>query len=148
VTVPPKILPPSRATVKRGGRPKIEISLKLVQDCLEAGFTEREIAAHCGIKVETLRKRAGKIAEMRELIEDGPHLRRRALKLLQWAKARQGNVPMLIHLGKAELGQADGAPPAAGASWLVEVPATLTPEQWAEQYGPMRGIPKGDDDAA
>jgi hypothetical protein len=43
--------------------------------------------------------------QLREVLEMGRHGRRMSLKRAQWKVAMEGNVAMLIWLGKNELGQ-------------------------------------------
>jgi hypothetical protein len=141
MTEPQRTIPTSKR-VRKTVVHRALITPKAIQDCLEAGFSQAEIAAHLGVDRKTLERRIKREPELRLLVDNGPHLRKRALKLLQWAKARQGNVAMLIHLGKAELGQNGDAPqPGGGGVRLVVTRPVLTPQQWDEQYGPMRGTP-------
>ena len=82
-------------------RPKKEIDGDLVQKLAEIQCTGREMAAICECDEKTLRNRfSAEIAKGREV-------GKMALRRKQWATAQQGNVAMLIWLGKQWLGQSD-----------------------------------------
>lgn len=85
------------------GRPKAKIDLKMVRTLAGYGCTQEEIAHACGIAESTLRSRA------KAQLDEGYADIRCSLRRWQYAKAREGSVPMLIWLGKQFLGQKDKA---------------------------------------
>ena len=83
------------------GRPPVEIDERLVVSLARIGCTWDEIAAVTGISRATLARRCKKI------IQDGHEEMRTSLRRWQYLKAKDGNVAMLIWLGKQYLGQKD-----------------------------------------
>ena len=84
-------------------RPKIEIDPQQVEGFTRNGSPASEIADYLGVSESTLRRRFPK------LIAKSRAIRRMKLRELQWNQARDGNVSMLIFLGKEELGQGQDA---------------------------------------
>ena len=86
------------------GRPKgteKKHDLKQVRVLAELGCTHDEIARLLGICRKTVERRA----DIKEAIEDGQAEMKKSLRRMQFQKAREGNVAMLIWLGKQLLGQ-------------------------------------------
>jgi len=81
------------------GRPRAEIDLRLVQSLARIGCTHAEIATICGVAEPTIRRRC------RTEINKGYDEMRMSLRRWQYEKAKEGNVAMLIWLGKQHLGQ-------------------------------------------
>lgn len=86
------------------GRPKgsvKQIDLKQVEHLASIGCTQDEIAVVMEVSSRTLSRRS----DIREAIERGQHRLRASVRRWQYEKARDGNVAMLIWLGKQLLGQ-------------------------------------------
>lgn len=83
------------------GRPRAEINLALVESLAQIGCTQEEICAVVGCSVKTLRKHA------KQEIAEGGEKMKVSLRRWQYAKAKEGNVAMLIWMGKQYLGQRD-----------------------------------------
>ena len=83
------------------GRPKLEIDLRAVEKAAAIGCTQEEIGFLVGCSDRTLQKRD----DCREAIARGSASMKTSLRRLQWKKASEGNVAMLIWLGKQILGQ-------------------------------------------
>jgi predicted transcriptional regulator len=80
-------------------RPRIPIDPRQVEAYTRLGSPVREIADALGVSESTIRNR------FKKLLAKSRALRRMKLREFQWIQARKGNVPMLIFLGKEELGQ-------------------------------------------
>lgn len=83
------------------GRPLSNIDPATVSALARIGCTQEEIAAVLGCTPRTLRNRFKQ--EMRTGLD---HMRS-SIRRWQYAKAKEGNVAMLIWLGKQYLGQSD-----------------------------------------
>ncbi len=81
------------------GRPPVEIDERLVVSLARIGCTLEEIASITGVSESTLKRRAG------NEIAKGQDEMRTSLRRWQYLKAKDGNVAMLIWLGKQYLGQ-------------------------------------------
>jgi len=90
-----------------GGRPRIELDLRQVEELARIGCTEADMAAVLGVSVDTIQRRKRDCEEFRGVIEKGRAALRNSLRRLQVKKALEGNVTMLIWLGKQLLGQSD-----------------------------------------
>jgi predicted transcriptional regulator len=77
------------------------IDLKQVEALASMGLTQDEIAAVVGCTSRTLRARA----DTRAALTIGGHKIRASIRRWQYEKAKEGNVAMLIWLGKQILGQ-------------------------------------------
>jgi len=88
-------------------RPQKLIDQKQVEELARIGCTEEDMAAVLGVSVDTLQRRKRACAEFRGAIEKGRASLRNSLRRLQVKKALEGNVTMLIWLGKQLLGQSD-----------------------------------------
>ena len=80
-------------------RPRIQIDLHQLEGLIRLGSPVSEIADFLGVSESTLRRHG------RAVLAKARAMRRMSLRQLQWAQAKDGNVPMLIFLGKEELGQ-------------------------------------------
>jgi len=83
------------------------IDAKQVEELARIGCTEEDMATVLGVSVDTLQRRKRTCAEFRGAIEKGRASLRNSLRRLQVKKALEGNVTMLIWLGKQLLGQSD-----------------------------------------
>ena len=88
-------------------RPQKQIDPKQVEELARIGCAEEDMAAVLGVSVDTLQRRKRACAEFRGAIEKGRASLRNSLRRLQVKKALEGNVTMLIWLGKQLLGQSD-----------------------------------------
>jgi hypothetical protein len=91
-------------TKNKGGRPKLELDVKLIENLAAIQCTYKEIAAVVGCSIDTLRDRFS------THIEKGQENGKQSLKRLQWKSAENGNVVMQVWLGKQWLGQRDKPP--------------------------------------
>lgn len=83
------------------GRPKADIKPEQVAALARIGCTQEEIAAVLKCTPRTLRNR------FKEEIRSGMDEMRASIRRWQYMKAKDGNVAMLIWLGKQYLGQKD-----------------------------------------
>jgi hypothetical protein len=83
--------------------PKAHLDLKQVEAAASIGCTREEIAVLLGVSSKTIQRRAEAVAA----IAIGQARMRSSLRRMQWAKAKEGNVTMMIWLGKQLLGQKD-----------------------------------------
>jgi hypothetical protein len=90
-----------------GGRPRVELDPRQVEELARIGCTEADMAAVLGVSVNTIERRKRSSPEFRGVIEKGQASLRNSLRRLQVKKALDGNVTMLIWLGKQLLGQSD-----------------------------------------
>jgi len=97
---------PPRAE-SRGGRPRLQLDLRQVEELARIACTEEDMAAVLGVSVDTIQRRKRTSAEFRGVIEKGRASLRNSLRRLQVKKALEGNTTMLIWLGKQLLGQSD-----------------------------------------
>ena len=88
-------------------RPLKSIDIRQVEELARIGCTEADMAAVLGVSVDTIQRRKRSSAEFRGVIEKGHASLRNSLRRLQVKKALEGNVTMLIWLGKQLLGQSD-----------------------------------------
>jgi hypothetical protein len=86
------------------GRPLKKINEDLVFELAKIHCTVKEIAAVCKCHEDTLHLRC------RDLIDKGKEEGRCSLRRLQWKAANEGNVNMLIWLGKQLLNQREKHP--------------------------------------
>jgi hypothetical protein len=85
------------------GRIKKVYDLKQVEAAAAIGCTQDEIGVLVGCSARQFQQRA----DMREAFRSGAARMRVSLRRLQWTKAKEGNVTMMIWLGKQILGQKD-----------------------------------------
>ena len=86
---------------RRPGRPPVRVDKDLVFRCAKVGCTYQEIATIVGCSESVLLER------YRDVVHEGWSQMRRSLRRKQLEVAMQGNVGMLIWLGKQYLGQKD-----------------------------------------
>ena len=89
------------------GRPKGSIKtldLKQIEGMAAIGCTQDEIGIILGFNARMFH---GKRADVRAAYQAGAAKMRASLRRLQWGKAKEGNVTMMIWLGKQILGQKD-----------------------------------------
>lgn len=84
-------------------RPRKQIDYELVEKLGKIHCTQEEIAQVLGMSVDTLQRNK----RFNELYHAALAEGRMCLRRLQYQKAKQGNVTMLIWLGKQLLGQRD-----------------------------------------
>lgn len=90
-----------------GGRPRLHFDLRQVEELARIGCIEEDMAAVLGVSVDTLQRRKRDSEEFCGAIKRGQAATRNSLRRLQLKKALEGNVTMLIWLGKQLLGQSD-----------------------------------------
>jgi len=86
---------------KKTGRPLLEIDARQVEKLAALRCSNIEIAAFVGCDRKTLYNRFS------PEIDKGHQSGKERLRTLQWKSAENGNVAMLIFLGKNLLGQSD-----------------------------------------
>lgn len=93
---------------KRGAKRK-SVDWDIVNEYLQNGCSGKEVAATLGISDETLFKRCSEDLGMpfSALKQQKQAKGNSLLKNVQMKKALEGNIPMLIWLGKQRLGQRD-----------------------------------------
>src|SRR3954469_5343489 len=89
------------------GRPAKVIDYAVIERAAGIGCSKEEIAAILGIARSTLYAHMDHDPEIQAAIERGADKGRATLRRLQWKGANDGNVAMLIWLGKQMLGQRD-----------------------------------------
>jgi len=91
------------------GRPKIEVDFAEVDKLCQIQCTGEEIASFFEISYDTLERRCKEQfkVSLAEYIKEKSAKGKSSLRRLQWKAAMNGNVTMLIWLGKQYLGQAD-----------------------------------------
>lgn len=80
-------------------RPRKQIDIKLLEGLANIGCADTEIATLVGVSVDTLNRRFA------EILCKGRETLKTRLRKLQLRAAEDGNVTMLIWLGKQYLGQ-------------------------------------------
>jgi hypothetical protein len=88
-------------------RPQKLIDIRLVEELARIGCTEEDMAAVLDVSVDTIQRRKRSSAEFCGAIKRGQAATRNSLRRLQLKKALEGNITMLIWLGKQLLGQQD-----------------------------------------
>jgi hypothetical protein len=88
-------------------RPAKPIDIRQVEELARIGATEEDMAAVLGVSVDTIQRRKRASEEFCGAIKRGQAATRNSLRRLQLKKALEGNVTMLIWLGKQLLGQSD-----------------------------------------
>jgi len=91
------------------GRPKIEVDFAEVDKLCQIQCTGEEIASFFEISYDTLERRCKEQFKVSfaEYIKEKSAKGKSSLRRLQWKAAMNGNVTMLIWLGKQYLGQSD-----------------------------------------
>jgi len=103
---------------KRRGRPRKQVDEKTLRALAKINCTREEMAAVLGVSTDTLARNYA------ELIKEESANGKMSLRRMQWKKALEGNITMLIWLGKNELGQRD-QPEAGGEQNTDEIAALL-----------------------
>lgn len=85
------------------GRPKKKIDYQTVEKLANIQCTQEEISNFLGISTRTLQKDKEFLRIYKKGLENG----KMSLRRMQFKKANDGNVSMLIWLGKQYLGQTD-----------------------------------------
>jgi hypothetical protein len=80
-------------------RPRKKVNATIVERLAGIGCTMIEIGAVCGCSVDVLERR------FKAVIEKGRDTAKASLRRMQWEKANEGHIAMLIWLGKQLLGQ-------------------------------------------
>src|SRR4051794_30851582 len=91
-TAPPK---------NKGGRPRKDVDLNMVQKLAEIGCTHEEIAYALSVSVDTLTRRDG----FAEAYKKGDLAGKQSIRHGQHQAMKRGNTVMLVWLGKIRLGQ-------------------------------------------
>ena len=126
-------------TPKRGrGRPPKELDIDLVKKLAEIQCTDQEIAAVCGVSIDTIARRKAN-PEFAQALEDGKLIGKQSLRRIQWNLA-QTNASMAIFMGKNYLGQTDKTEQVIEqtARYVVEIPSETTPQDWQSTFRPNR----------
>ena len=84
-----------------GGRPKFQIDYEQVEKLAGLQCTQEEIASFLGCSVDTLQRDE----EFCGIYKKGMDKGRMSLRRKQWKAVEDGNITMLIWLGKQYLGQ-------------------------------------------
>ena len=98
---------PTRDGKRRAGRPPIEVDLKQLEALGAIQCTDDEIAAVLGCSTDTIGRRKKEDPDFAETLKRGKEQGKVSLWRLQWKAAQNGNIAMLIWLGKQILGQRD-----------------------------------------
>ncbi len=83
----------------KGGRPKVKVDTKIIENMAAIHCTNKEIAEVLNISIDTLQR------NFPDLLQKGRAGGKAKLRRLQWQKAEEGNPTMLIWLGKQLLEQ-------------------------------------------
>jgi len=86
---------------RKAGRPRIDINAEEVGKLARLGATNIEIAGFFGCSDDTITR------NFAENLVKGRSSRKIRLRQIQWTAAENGNVTMMIFLGKSELHQTD-----------------------------------------
>ena len=123
---------------KAGGPPK-EIDMALLKQLALMQCTDIEIAATLGVSHDTLNRRKQSDPAFLEILEYGKAHGRASLRRKQYAVALNGNVPMMIWLGKQYLGQRDKFEDERSNETDIKFVAEIPPEEplgdWLKNYG-------------
>jgi cytidylate kinase len=93
---------------KHKGRPiTTEYDPELIRALAAVGCTVYEIANQCGFSEQNFHDLKKKYPEIQEAIDQGKSELHKSLRKKQIDIAMEGNVAMLIHLGKTQLGQSE-----------------------------------------
>ena len=92
---------------EKGGRPAIVFDYQQLEKLCHINATQREIAAFFGCSVETVMRRAKDDLRFADAMERGYAGGWMSLRRKQMEMALEGNITMLIWLGKNILGQRD-----------------------------------------
>ena len=95
------------APKRKVGRPQKELDLGQIKQLAAIQCTEEEIAAVMEVGLNTIRRRKASDPAFAEAMEAGKAHGRVSIRRQQYKVAMNGNVAMLIWLGKQVLGQRD-----------------------------------------
>lgn len=88
--------------------PKMTSEEKLkLRNMIAVGATKEGLRMHYQLSNDDFFEKFMKLPEVQEMFEKGKELRNTMIRLKQMEVAMEGSVPMLIHLGKTELGQTE-----------------------------------------
>ncbi len=122
---------------RKAGRPKAFINWEEVSRHMEAGSTGVDIAAIYGITPKNLYERSLKEhnVNFQELSRQKRAKGNERLRAKQYYEAMQGNVPLLIWLGKQRLGQRDKHEMEHSVEVRQEIIfyGDCTPKTWAQE---------------
>jgi hypothetical protein len=129
------------------GRPiTTQYDPELIRALAAVGCTVYEIANQCGFSEQNFHDLKKKYPEIQEAIDQGKSELHKSLRKKQVDIAMEGNVPMLIHLGKTQLGQSEKLTLAGDK----ENPLTMIRLRWgdeveaAEEDGDRSNTPRSD----
>lgn len=111
------------------GRNKVPVCPDEVETLASVGCTDRDIARHFGIKEDTLRR------SFADYLAKGRHQLQLRLRQKQLQVALEGNVVMLIFLGKVYLQQNEnglGTDEVRALPWTDDIADTVMPEDEEE----------------
>jgi hypothetical protein len=93
----------------KGGRPRIEIDIALVEELCQIQCTGEEIASALKVSYDTLNRRVKEETgeSFADFFKKHSESGKSSLRRMQWKAAQKGNTTMLIWLGKQYLGQRD-----------------------------------------
>lgn len=95
-------------SVRKPGRPiSVEYDEEKIEALASVGCPIYEIAALCGFSESYFHELKKRYPDIQEAINRGKANMHKSLRKKQVDLALEGSVPMLIHLGKTELGQND-----------------------------------------
>jgi hypothetical protein len=115
---------------KRIGHPiTTEYDPELIRALAAVGCTVYEIANQCGFSEQNFHDLKKKYPEIQEAIDQGKSELHKSLRKKQIDIAMEGNVPMLIHLGKTQLGQSEKLTLAGDK----ENPLTMIRLRWGDE---------------
>lgn len=84
-----------------------EKELAKLRNIIASGATKEGVRMFFELSNDSFYERFLALPEVQEMFEKGKDLRNTMLRMRQMSIAMEGNVPMLIHLGKTELGQTE-----------------------------------------
>src|SRR6185437_3724969 len=112
-----------------GGRPPTPIDIDLLRRCAGIGCTMQELSTVLGVPRRTLYDRMEQDPNIKVALDEGRAQGRVTVRRWQWKAAEEGNVTMLIWLGKQLLGQRDrpviGGDPDRPVTYVVRAPAPI-----------------------
>ena len=118
------------STLKKRGRPKLQIDYEKAEKLAQILCTQSEIAAVLGISLGVLEHDP----EFQRIHKKGMETGRASLRRLQYAAAQAGNPTMLIWLGKQVLGQRDKSDQEiTGKDGTPLIPASGLPDEEVER---------------
>lgn len=117
--------PPEKRSV---GRPRFEFDLKQVQALATIQCTDDELGAVLGCSTDTIGRRKQEDPDFAEALKRGKEQGKVSLRRLQWKAAQNGNITMLIWLGKQFLGQRDRMEQESSLKVALEDAGSL--DQW------------------